>query len=94
MNEKVNVLLNRTATASVMSRHDRQETAEEENLFHEIPLKNRSQAWNSRIRRWVKRNKKTGRFNAVKKDGKPYRRIEPELWKKTTGYPLVLRGRF
>jgi hypothetical protein len=42
-------------------------------------MKNRSQTFNPRTRRWIKRDEETGRFRSVKKDGKPYYRV-PQEW--------------
>jgi hypothetical protein len=52
--------------------------ADEGGLIRTTPVKNRTQTFNPRIRKWVKRDEETGRFRAVKKDGKPYSRIAVE----------------
>jgi hypothetical protein len=61
-----------------------------ESLFHEIPWKNRSQTYNPRIHKWVKRDTETGRFNSVKKDGKPYQRVSLETIHRIIHFPDVL----
>jgi hypothetical protein len=47
-------------------------------LFRTIPVKERSQVYNPRNGKWVKRDEKTGLFCSVKKDGKPYARVPLE----------------
>jgi hypothetical protein len=47
-------------------------------LFRTIPVKERSQVFNPKIGKWVKRDDTTGLFCSVKKDGKPYARVLQE----------------
>jgi hypothetical protein len=44
-------------------------------LFQAVSIRGRSQAFNPRNRKWVKRDNATGLFRAVKKDGRPYWRV-------------------
>lgn len=46
--------------------------------FKTRQIKDRSQSYNSKTERWVKRDSKTGRFVAVKADGKPWSRVVKE----------------
>jgi len=46
--------------------------------FRAAPFKERSQVFNSFIQKWVKRNESTGMFCAVKKSGKPWKRVARE----------------
>lgn len=42
------------------------------------PMKERTQTYNPKNHRWIKRDKKTGVFCAVKKSGEPWHRVEVE----------------
>lgn len=41
-------------------------------------VKGRSQVFNSTTEKWVKRDKETGRFMDVKKDGTPFKGVRKE----------------
>jgi hypothetical protein len=47
-------------------------------LLNISPIKERTQTYNPNNHRWIKRDKKSGMFCAVKKDGEPWRRVEVE----------------
>jgi antirestriction protein ArdC len=47
-------------------------------LFQTMPMKDRSQTYNAKIRKWIKRDNTTGLFSSIKKDGKPFTRIVQE----------------
>jgi hypothetical protein len=47
-------------------------------LVSTTPMKSRTQIYNPRSRKWIKRDEKTGMFCAVKKDGEPWRRVPVE----------------
>ena len=52
--------------------------AHEAVLFRTLPIKHRSQTFNPRNGKWVKRNNATGLFCSVKRDGSPFYRIVKE----------------
>lgn len=41
-------------------------------------VKNRTQTFNGRVDRWIKRNDDSGRFMDQKQDGKPFKGVERE----------------
>lgn len=47
-------------------------------LFRRRGMRNRSQTYNSHRDCWVKRDEGSGRFLAVKKDGKPFKSVRIE----------------
>lgn len=47
--------------------------------FKTNAIKERTQMYNPHTGKWVKRDSKTGLFTAVKKDGKPWNRVEKEI---------------
>jgi hypothetical protein len=47
-------------------------------LISVSPIQERTQTYNPRNHRWIKRDKKTGVFRAVKKSGEPWHRVEVE----------------
>lgn len=47
-------------------------------LLQSMPIKSRTQTYNSHSRKWIKRDGKTGKFCGVKKDGGPWRRVAVE----------------
>ena len=47
-------------------------------LFRTVPIRHRSQTFNPRNGKWVKRNNATGLFCSVKRDGRPFYRIVKE----------------
>jgi antirestriction protein ArdC len=48
-------------------------------LTEPVQIKNRSQTYNPRNGKWVKRDEVTGHFRSVKKDGLPFRRVAREM---------------
>ena len=46
--------------------------------FKTEDFKDRTQIYNPRIGKWVKRDAKTGLFTSVKGDGKPFSRVKTE----------------
>ena len=46
--------------------------------FKTEDFKDRTQIYNPRIGKWVKRDSKTGLFTSVKGDGKPFNRVKIE----------------
>ena len=46
--------------------------------FRTEDFKDRSQIYNPRIGKWVKRDSRTGLFTSVKADGKPFNRVKIE----------------
>jgi hypothetical protein len=49
------------------------------NLLEPLPLmKHRSQTFNPKNRKWIKRNRQDGLFLWVKKDGRPFKRVAYE----------------
>lgn len=46
--------------------------------FKTEDFKDRTQIYNPRIGKWVKRDSKTGLFTSVKGDGKPFNRVKKE----------------
>jgi hypothetical protein len=50
------------------------------NLLEPLPpMKQRSQTFNPKNRKWVKRDRLTGRFRWIKKDGDPFKRVATDF---------------
>jgi hypothetical protein len=43
------------------------------------PMRQRSQTFNPKNRKWVKRDLLTGRFRWIKKDGEPFKRVSMDF---------------
>ncbi|GHU30189.1 hypothetical protein FACS1894172_02900 [Spirochaetia bacterium] len=68
------------------------EVAGDECLFSQLPpFRNRTQTFNPKNGRWVKRDEKTGLFRSVKKDGKPYRRVLQEAGTPIIEFPVAMQ---
>jgi antirestriction protein ArdC len=63
-------------------------------LFSEMPpFRGRTQTFNPKTGKWVKRDGETGLFRSVKKDGKPYRRVLQEAGSHVIDFPAAMRER-
>jgi hypothetical protein len=58
-------------------------------LFCAVAVKNRAQVFNPKTKQWVKRDSRTGLFQSVKRDGKPFSRVSFETMQGMAAY-----GRF
>jgi hypothetical protein len=63
------------------------------NNFRTGAVKDRTQIYNPRIDRWIKRDNATGHFLAVKRDGVPFKGVAVAVSSRVLLFPAALSGR-
>lgn len=63
------------------------------NNFRTGAVKDRTQIYNPRIDRWIKRDNATGHFLAVKRDGVPFKGVAVEAASRILPFPASLSRR-
>lgn len=61
--------------------------------FRRGSVKNRSQTYNPRNERWIKRDETTGRFVALKRDGEPFKGVRMDEPARILPFPASLSRR-